>query len=246
MENTNKHHKQEKEAPKLSIGLSIVIASLFIALAIFLGFKNMGASKAETSFTDPDSLFSGRELKQEEFVIGGVNDKVVLVEYSDLECPFCKKFHTETMEKIYEKYAGKISIAYRHYPLPFHKRAPKEAEATLCARELGGQKVYKNYISKIFEKTGGNDTLDPEDLNTIATGLGLSLADFKNCVSSGKYAAQVEADLADGADVGVQGTPNTFVLLKEGADYKILTMINGARDEKYVSKVIDQALKMAK
>ncbi len=246
MENTNKHHKEEKAEPKLSVALSIIIASLFIALAIFLGFKNMGVSKTETSFTDPDSLFSGRELKQEEFVIGEVNDKVVLLEYSDLECPFCKKFHTETMDKIYEKYAGKISIAYRHYPLPFHKRAPKEAEATLCARELGGQVVYKNYISKIFELTGGNDTLDPESLNTTATGLGLNVTDFKNCVSSGKYAAQVEVDIADGGDVGVQGTPNTFVLLKDGNDYKIITMINGARDEKYVSKVIDQALKMVK
>jgi protein-disulfide isomerase len=246
MENTNKHKEDKKTESKLSVSMSIIIASLFIALAIFLGFKNIGGAKNETAFTDPDSLFSGRELKQEEFVIGKADAKVVLVEYSDLECPFCKKFHIETMDKVYEKYEGKVSIAYRHYPLPFHKKAPKEAEATLCARELGGQIVYKNYISKIFQNTNGNDSLDHALLPKMAEELGINVTSFNECLSSGKYASQVQADLTDGMTVGVEGTPNTFVLVKEGSDYKILTVINGARDEKYVSKVIDQALKLSK
>ena len=65
-------------------------------------------------------MFSGRELKQEELVVGNLKSKVIVLEYSDLECPFCKKFHTDTMNDIYKKYDGKVGFAFRHFPLTFH------------------------------------------------------------------------------------------------------------------------------
>ena len=66
-------------------------------------------------------------------------------------------------------------------------------------------------------------------------------------MATSTYAAQVQLDLNDGLEVGVQGTPNAYVLIKQdNGEYRILTVINGARDEKYVSRVIDQALKLAK
>ncbi len=225
--------------------LPIITGSLIISAAIIYSFAGNKYDQ-DTNFVDPDTIFSGRELKQEEFMIGNKNRKVVLVEYSDLECPFCKKFHVETMENIYNKYKDSVGIAYRHFPLSIHKKAPKEAEATLCARAIAGNDVYKKYITKIFETTAGNDSLELSSLSDITKELGVDQNKWNDCMASSTYATAVQEDLSDGLEVGVQGTPNTFVLINEGREYKILTVINGARDEKYVSNIIDQALKMAK
>lgn len=240
-ENTT-HTKQKNN---FNTGFAVLLGALIIGAAILYSGKM--STENNSAFVDPDTIFSGRELKSEELLAGSLKNKVVVLEYSDLECPFCKKFHTETMNNVYTKYAGKVSFAFRHFPLTFHKKAPKEAEATLCAREQGGQTAYKNYISRIFETTNGNDSLDLNLLPKFAEELGLDTNKWNNCMATSTYAAQVQLDLNDGLEVGVQGTPNAYVLIKQdNGEYRILTVINGARDEKYVSRVIDQALKLAK
>jgi protein-disulfide isomerase len=223
--------------------MSIIIGSIIIAGAILYSGKMNTGNNSE--FIDPDTIFSGRELKEEELLSGNLKNKVIVLEYSDLECPFCKKFQIETMQNISKKYEGKVGFAFRHFPLTFHKKAPKEAEATLCARELGGQNAYRGYISKIFTETQGNDSLDPASLTKFANELNLDINKWSACMASSTYATQVQLDTNDGLEVGVQGTPNAYVLIKEDNEYRILTVINGARDEKYVSRVIDQALKIA-
>ncbi len=242
---TQTEHTHKKENKINNNFLAILLGALLIAATILYSGKINNTSN--TSFVDPDTMFSGRELKQEELVVGNLKNKVIVLEYSDLECPFCKKFHTETMNDIYKKYEGQIGFAFRHFPLTFHKKAPKEAEATLCAREQGGQTAYKNYISKIFETTNGNDSLDLSLLPKFAEELKLDVSKWNNCMTTGTYATQVQLDLNDGLEVGVQGTPNAYVLVRENTgEYRILTVINGARDIKYVSRVIDQAIKLAK
>lgn len=245
----NLETKNENENKKLkkvnNNNLGIIVGSLIIASAILLSSYTSNTSNSQ--FVDPDSLFKGREIRKEELFSGTPNSKVILLEYSDLECQFCKKFHNETMVKIRETYKDKVAIGYRHFPLAFHKRAPKEAEAALCVRDELGQIGYFKYMSKIFEITKSNDGLDPSLLPTLATEVGIKdLSKWETCLSSNKYTAYVQADLQDGLDVGVEGTPNTFVLIKNGNSYNILTLINGARDLKYVQSVLDQALKISK
>ena len=229
--------------------ISILIGAAIIGLSILGGFylNNKMGNGSKNDFVDPDSFFSGREFKKEEFLIGSGSKKVILLEYSDLECPFCKKLHIDTMQEIYKNYGSKVDIAFRHFPLPFHKKAKTEATATLCARDIGGQQAYKNYIGKIYEKTQGNDSLDLNTLPDIAKEMGLDVTSFNSCMSNASSSetklALIESDIQDGISAGVEGTPNVFVLIKDGQDYKKFTIINGARDYKYVSKVIDQALK---
>lgn len=239
--NTNKHQGA------LTTQLAILLGSIIIAGTLLFGMKNFMGNTSSNGFVDPDSIFSGRELKNEEFLIGKSGAKVILLEYSDLECPFCKKLHLDTMKDIEQKYASTVAFAYRHFPLDFHTKAPKEAEGALCARELGSQAKYKAFLDTIFEITPGNNQLDPKVLNETAKSLGLDEAKFAECLNSGKYAQQVKDDLQDGVDVGVQGTPHMLVLTKQSnGEYKILTTISGARDAKYVSKVLDQAIKLVK
>lgn len=225
-----------------------IIGAVIIGLFILAGAYIMrGGSGNTAEFVDPDKIFMGRAFKDEEFLRGSTKNKIIFVQYSDTECPFCKKFHEETISKleIDPKYSS-IAMAYRHYPLPFHKKAPKEAEASLCAREQGGQKGYREYLDTIFADTPANDGLDPAELPKIATKIGLDAVKLTECLNSGKYTQQVNDDLADGTAVGVTGTPNSLVMVKNGDGYRILARIDGARDLKYVQAILDQALKMAK
>ena len=147
----------------ITTSVAIIIGSIIISAAVL--FANSLSSKGVTNsknFVDPDSMFAGRAFKKEEFLVGGDDKKVVLVEYSDMECPFCKKLHVEVSNQIYKNYGDKLGVVFRHFPLPFHKKAKQEALATLCAREIGGQAAYRNYIEKVYEKTQGNDTLNLE------------------------------------------------------------------------------------
>ncbi len=230
--------------------IQILLAACIIAVAILAGFvihAKMSVS-TDSSFVDPDSIFSGREIDSNEYTVGSGKNKVVLLEYSDLECPFCKKLHVETMPEIYKNFGAKIDIAFRHFPLPFHKKALTEADGALCARDIGGQSAYKNFIEKVYEKTSGNDTLDLSLLPSFATEIGLDENRYRDCIgnasTSEKHISIIESDLQEGSELGVSGTPTLFVLIRQKDDsYRILTTIVGARDYKYISKVLEQAVK---
>ncbi|MDO8474356.1 MAG: DsbA family protein [bacterium] len=142
---------------------------------------------------------------------GNVNAQITIVEYSDLECTFCKRFH-ETMNQVLAVYGDKVRWVYRHFPLDqIHTKADKEAEAAECAGELGGNDAFWAYIDKIFEITPSNNGLDLALLPQIAQDMGLDKGKFESCLSSGKYAELVEAQFQEGMRLGVNGTPGSFI-----------------------------------
>ncbi len=106
---------------------------------------------------------------------GSANAKVVIVEYSDTECPFCKNFHS-TMKQIMAKYEadGSVAWVYRHSPLAqLHPKAEHEAQALECAFEQGGNDKFWAYTDRIYEVTTSNNTLDVLQLPAIASFVGL-------------------------------------------------------------------------
>ncbi len=165
--------------------------------------------------------------------------KVTLIEYSDFECPFCKRFHP-TMLQVMNEYKGKVRWVYRHYPLSFHANAQKEAEATECASEQGGSEAFFSYTDKIFERTTGNGTgfvLDA--LVPLAKELGLNESKFKTCLDSGKYAQHIKDEMAAGTAAGVSGTPGTFLIGKDGK----AELISGALPFESIKAAIDAKLR---
>lgn len=144
---------------------------------------------------------------------GKIDAPVTLVEYSDTECPFCKRFHP-TLQQAVREYDGKVRWVYRHYPLEgLHQRAKKEAEATECASAQG---KFWEYLDRLFEVTSSNDSLPPERLPEIAKDVGLDLPAFEQCLAEGRFAARVEEDLADAVRASGQGTPYTVILGPQG------------------------------
>lgn len=146
-------------------------------------------------------------------IYGDPNAEISLLEYSDFECPYCKVFHP-TAKQVVDAYPGKVNLVYRHYPLAFHNPgAQKEAEATECANELGGNEVFWKYMNAIYERTTSNGKGFPiEKLVPLAEEFGLNTEQFQACLDGGKYAKRVQEDLEEGSQSGISGTPGNILL----------------------------------
>jgi protein-disulfide isomerase len=138
--------------------------------------------------------------------VGPVGAPVQIVEFSDFQCPFCSRV-VPTMEKVLEKYRGKVRITWRNYPLPFHQNAGPAAEAALAAHEQG--KFWEMY-DKLFKNQG---SLDRPSFEKYAQEIGLDMGKFKAALDSGKYKAAVQADVtyANSLPGGGMGTPTFFI-----------------------------------
>lgn len=180
-------------------------------------------------------------VTSEDHIRGDINAPVKIVEYSDTECPFCKRFHT-TMQEVYNEYGktGKVAWVYRHFPLDqLHSKARKEAEATECAAELGGNDKFWEYLDRLMEITPANNGLDPAELPKIAAYVGLNTAKFNECLSSGKYAQKIEQHVQNAQATGGQGTPWSIVVGKNGKKYPL----SGAQPISAIKQLIDLASK---
>ncbi len=146
--------------------------------------------------------------------LGNKNAKVVVVDFSDFECPFCKQYFDQTFGLIKKDYidTGKIVYYYRHFPLGFHPAAKPAALASECASEQGKfweyhDLVFKNQ-AKISQKTADEVK---QTLKGFAESLNLNASQFNNCLDSEKYKDNVDKDVTEGGTAGVSGTPTFFV-----------------------------------
>jgi protein-disulfide isomerase len=139
------------------------------------------------------------------FVRGAKDARVVIVEFSDFQCPFCQSV-TATLKQLLDKYPGKVKWVFRDFPISnLHPAAPKAHEAARCAAEQG---KFWEYHDMLFEKSPHQA---PEDLKQYAKYLGLDTTSFARCLDSGKQQAEVSRDLQDGASLGVAETPTFFI-----------------------------------
>jgi len=216
---------------------AIVIAGALIAGAILYTNANPGA-KTRIS-PQPSPKISIRPVNTADHIRGNINAKAIVVEFSDLECPFCKRFHP-TMKQILNDYRGEVAWVYRHFPLDqLHPKARREAEAAECASGLGGNDKFWAYIDRVFEITPSNNGLDPALLPQIASDIGLDRKEFESCLASGKYASLVSADVDDAVNAGAGGTPYSVILDRTG---KIINVIPGALPYEQVKSLISTAI----
>jgi protein-disulfide isomerase len=191
---------------------------------------------APSGAPSPDNI---KPVSNRDHIFGNPDAPVKIIEFSDTECPFCKRFHP-TLERIVKEYDGKVAWVYRHFPLDsLHSKARKEAEATECAAELGGNDKFWAYLERLFAITPSNDGLDLTQLPAIAAYVGIDRGAFSRCMESGKHAQRVADDLADAGNSGGEGTPYSVVIAKNGKKF----VIPGAYPYEEVKNTIEQALK---
>jgi len=221
--------------------VAIIVAGIIVAIAVIY------ASPRNQNNTTSDSVVANigsqtgidiKSIDNGDHIFGNPNAPIKIVEFSDTECPFCASFHP-TMKRIVKDYNGKIAWVYRHFPLDsIHPKARKEAEATECAAEIGGNNAFWEYLNRIFEITPSNNGLDPAELFNVAEYIGLDRATFGECLNSGKYAAEVEKDYRDSIASGAQGTPYSIVIAPEGQK----SLINGAQSYSVIKQMLDDIL----
>ena len=178
------------------------------------------------------------DVKEGKLPVLGKNDaKVTMIEFSDFECPFCKRYFDETLSQIIKEYVdtGKVKLYYRHFPLDFHPAAMPSALASECANE---QEKFWEYHDKIFQEqdkiAGKTADVITTQLKSFAQKLGLNASRFSSCLDNAKYQANVDADLNDGRTAGVSGTPTFFINGKR---------IVGAQPYASFKALIDEELK---
>ncbi len=235
---------------KLSLPISIVLAGLLIGGGIYLNGKinnnksgnNINKNGNSVDLTTENLKDALRPIDANDHILGSADARIVIVEYSDTECPFCKMFHS-TMLNIMKEYGSKGQVAwvYRHYPIAeLHSKAPRQAEALECAAALGGNTKFWEYTNKIYEVTPSNNGLDDAELPKIAAQVGLSASAFTTCLDSGEFKSRVEADLQNAYEIGAGGTPYSVVIDTKTGDYYPL---NGAYPYSQLKTAIDIILK---
>ncbi|MDH3276963.1 MAG: DsbA family protein [Nitrosopumilus sp.] len=173
---------------------------------------------------------------------GDPNAPITIVEFSDFQCPFCARFHVQTLPFLLEDYidTGKVNLVYRDFPIQsIHPNALPAAVAAECANEQG---KYWEYHDTLFEKQSGWSRLDSNAViatfSQYATDIGLEQQQFDSCLETGKYLEEVQGDLSDGRAYDITGTPGFFI----GNDQIGFVKLSGAQPFDAFQRIIDAQL----
>ncbi len=196
--------------------IAVIIAGLLIAGAVLYG--NINDSSGANQNNDPIAIVQENinPVTSNDHIRGNENAKFTVIEYSDLECPFCKIFHY-TMQDLMAGGKYDVKWIFRHLPLEnLHAKAIPEAVAAECAANLGGNDAFWQYVDTVFETTTSNDGLDLNLLPQFATTIGLNTEAFNKCLDNEASLDQVTEDLNNAISIGADGTPFVVVIGPSG------------------------------
>jgi protein-disulfide isomerase len=138
--------------------------------------------------------------------LGPQNAAITIVEFSDYECPYCRRWHSEVYPNLRDAYAEQVRFVYRDFPLSsIHPNAFPAAEAANCANEQG---AFWDFHEMLFSMELG---LGSEAYQAYASRLGLDASAFSECLESGRFGGEVQADYDFAAELGVRSTPTFFI-----------------------------------
>ncbi len=174
--------------------------------------------------------------------MGSDTAPVILVEYSDYQCPFCRKFWLQDYPSLKAQYidTGKVQLVYKDFPLEFHPAAEMSAEAVACAQEQGqGWALHDRIFAQQAEIGTGTVQYTETDVKTWASALPINMTVFDGCLDSGKYAQAVNESLNEASSLGMKGTPSFMIGKRDGSN---VVPIVGALPYGTFSATIDQLL----
>jgi protein-disulfide isomerase len=203
------------------------IGVIFLLAGLGIGYLLWGKTTAvNTNAPVQNNLF--QSIQENDAVWGPADAPITIIEFSDFQCPYCRKWQAEVWPELVKAYPGQIRFIYRDFPLvDIHPDALPAAEASECAHEQG---KYWEYHDKLFSD---ELSLGSAAYETYASELGLNVTQFKTCLSTEKFKPEIEADLADGQLIGIEGTP-TFII--NG------TRVVGAQPLESFKEIIDKKL----
>ena len=170
---------------------------------------------------------------------GNGRASIVMIEFSDFQCPFCKRHVDATLPDIEKNYVatGKVRYVFMDYPLDrIHPLAAKAAEASHCAAE---QRKFWQMHARLF---ASQDELDRDGLVAHAKALGLDGRSFASCLDSGKYAGRIKASMAQGDKLGIDGTPAIVLARNRNGSIEAVRLVVGAQPFEVLKQEVDRLL----
>lgn len=234
--------------PSITLPAAILSGAVIIALAIVFAFHSKGGAPTAPATAPTAAAPQGATtvpadvatLRSSDYIRGNKNADVLLIEYSDSDCPFCQKFHP-TLQQIVSDYNGKVAWVYRFFPLAsLHPNAYTEALALSCVGELGGNDTFWTYLDTLINVTLNPDPTSNEALTTFATKDGVDANLFKTCFASKDTSKAIDASIAEAQAIGARGTPFTIAVNQKTGKQAI---IPGAYPIEYVKQQIDSLMK---
>lgn len=240
----------EGASPNLTFWFGVIAGAAAVAIIGLAIIVPRAFSKTKTTTTTntnavaadpnaPQKFGDVTAVSDDDYINGKKDAKITLIEYSDLECPYCKRYHTVMLD-VMKAYPDQVRWVFRQFPLSFHANAQKEAEAALCVGDLGGATKYWSFVDTIFERTSSNGTgFALTDLGPLAKEVGVNQTKFQKCLDDNTMAARVSAESQNAQAAGISGTPTTLIVGKDG---KTISGVPGAYTLEEVKKLIDEAL----
>ncbi len=229
---------------------AILLAGVFIAYAILNSnkYNNIKVSADNTQEVKEVKEIKQKDKEDKTQKVAKVTDKdhyrgskdanIVIVEYTDLECPFCKRFHN-TMERVLANQKD-VKLVFRHFPLDsLHpKNARKAAEASECVDKLGGNDAFWKFVDEYFNTTKTNDRWNIDDeLSRLIKVSGVDETEFDKCYSEHEFKEKVQKNVDNAIETGARGTPWSILITKKGKTVPI----NGAFSKERVEQLIEYA-----
>ena len=221
----------------LEIGEGAAVQKVPFIASPDLKYAAFGAA-GDTSLTKDVTVDPSKEVMEKialkgEPHKGPDNAKVTIVEYSDFQCPFCSRGYQTLEKQVLANYGDKVKFYYKHYPLPFHPWAKKGAVAAECAKEQKPEAFWKLY-AYLFENQG---QITPDNVKDKSTetlkDTGVDMAKWNDCFDNQKTAAKVDAQMQEGSNVGVRGTPGFIINGR---------LVSGAQPYENFKNIIDDEL----
>lgn len=228
---------------------AVILGSLIVAGAITMGGPIRNENPAAEPSPEPaaEEDTTATTALDDDPTIGKTGEaKVAIVEFSDYECPYCKRFHEETYPDLIKEYveSGKATYTFRDYPLSFHEpNASLAAGVASCIEKAKGDAAYFTFGQAYFKGTVSNGKgLTPEALDALIRAAGTDPKSIRACAEKKETKDEIQKDVADGGEAGVSGTPS-FIIGTVGKDGKVTgERLVGAQPLSGFKTVIDKYL----
>lgn len=234
----------------LLVPISVVIAGVCIGAGLYFGGTPTptptpaAPTPVAQGGVQPEAVDTTSKIDpvtDKDYIKGSINAPVKIVEYSDFECPFCKRHH-DTVKTVFDKLGGEnIAWVFRNFPLEqLHPvKAMAAAVGAECAGELGGNDAFWKFTDGYFANTlSGNRTDTDTLIPKLGAEAGLNSQAFTSCLTSGRHDARIQAQIADAIETGGRGTPWSVIIGPTGKTYPV----NGALPASAIEQIIQLAL----
>ncbi len=231
------------------VAVAIIVASLFVVAAMMpsKSAPKNAAVADEAAPTEAPVAPKGETTIDNDPIMGDAKKaKVAIVEFSDFECPFCKKFHQDSFQVLVDKYVktGKAIVVSRDLPLPFHDpMATTNAGIANCVGKEKGNEAYFAFTKELYANTQTNGKgLPAGKLDSLITAQGLNVAAVKACAETEEVKTEIAKDIEAANSVGIEGTPSFIVGTLDDKGNVKGEVVVGAQPVAAFEKIIDKYL----